>query len=324
MRKRLIVVADNSLIVEAIRSGLHESGTFDLIGYIDVYNASTRLIAGAGADLVLMDEGDQSDRTIALIRSLKDEVEHVTIIVLTVRMEGEWLGRAFESGATGAISKAVHPSALPTLVRESISGHIVHPLTSIAGVTDAEKEVVGEQCALTDRELQVLQLVAAGATNGEVARQLWITQETVKSHVTNIYRKLDVANRTEACHYAHVNGLVAPGQPAILDLPTLIRETVSEHTLHRYKDLGQAGGRFPDALVEEHSTLTSRELEVLRLVTAGATNGEIGRTLWVTEQTVKFHLSNVYRKLDVANRTEASHYAHVNGLVSAPAPLAVS
>ena len=218
MRKRLIVVADNSLIVEAIRSGLHESSTFDLIGYIDVYNANTRLIAGSGADLVLMDEADQSDRTIALIRSLKDEVEHVTIIVLTVRMEGEWLRRAFESGATGAISKAVHPSALATLVHESISGHIVHPLTSIAGVTNAEKEPVGKQCALTDRELQVLQLVVAGATNGEVARQLWITQQTVKFHVSNIYRKLDVANRTEACHYAHVNGLVAPGQPARLGL----------------------------------------------------------------------------------------------------------
>ena len=62
--------------------------------------------------------------------------------------------------------------------------------------------------------------------------------------------------------------------------------------------------------------LTSRELEVLQLVAGGATNGEIAQKLWVTEQTVKFHLSNVYRKLEVGNRTEASHYAHVNGLVS--------
>ena len=58
-----------------------------------------------------------------------------------------------------------------------------------------------------------------------------------------------------------------------------------------------------------------RELEVLELVAAGSTNGEIARKLWVTEQTVKFHLSNIYRKLEVGNRTEASRYAHVNGLI---------
>jgi DNA-binding NarL/FixJ family response regulator len=208
MRKRVIVVADNSLIVEAIRSGLHESGAFELLGYTDAYNATTRLISGAGADLVLLDEADESETAIALIRSIRDELEHVTVIILTVRMEGDWLTRAFDAGATGAISKAVHPSALATLVREAISGHIVHPLTSVGGESKSEREVIPEQCALTDRELQILQLVAAGATNGEIARQLWITQQTVKFHVSNIYRKLDVANRTEACHYAHVNGLV--------------------------------------------------------------------------------------------------------------------
>src|SRR6201996_2298298 len=212
MKKRLIVVADNSLIVEAIRSGLHESGAFELLGYTDAYNASVRLISGAGADLVLLDEADQSDRAITLIRSIKEELKAVTIIVLAVRMGGEWLSRAFEAGATGAISKAVHPSALATLVREALSGHIVHPLTSVAGEKVEKEQPAAEHSTLTDRELQILQLVAAGATNGEIARQLWITQQTVKFHVSNIYRKLDVANRTEACHYAHVNGLVIPGQ----------------------------------------------------------------------------------------------------------------
>ena len=56
--------------------------------------------------------------------------------------------------------------------------------------------------------------MASGATNGEIARQLWITQQTVKFHVSNIYRKLDVSNRTEACHYAHVNG-IAIGRPEL-------------------------------------------------------------------------------------------------------------
>jgi DNA-binding NarL/FixJ family response regulator len=218
MRKKLIVVADNSLIVEAIRSGLHESGVFDLIGYTDAYKATGRLIAGAGADVVLLDEADQSERAITLIRSVRDEMEDVPIFVLAVSLGGEWLSRAFEAGATGAISKAVHPTAMATLVREALSGHIVHPLSSIVRGRKAEKEPVPERSALTDRELQILRLVAAGATNGEIAGRLWITQQTVKFHVSNIYRKLDVANRTEACHYAHVNGLVATGQPAQLDL----------------------------------------------------------------------------------------------------------
>jgi DNA-binding NarL/FixJ family response regulator len=212
MKKKLIVVADNSLIVEAIRSGLHESGVFDLLGYTDAYNATARLIAGAGADAVLLDEADQSERAIALIRDVRDEAENVAIIVLAVQLGGDWLNRAFDAGATGAISKAVHPSALATLVREALSGHIVHPLSSVAAASKPDNEPPAERSTLTDRERQILQLVAAGATNGEIARQLWITQQTVKFHVSNIYRKLDVANRTEACHYAHVNGLVTPGQ----------------------------------------------------------------------------------------------------------------
>jgi DNA-binding NarL/FixJ family response regulator len=62
--------------------------------------------------------------------------------------------------------------------------------------------------------------------------------------------------------------------------------------------------------------LTRREVEILRLVAEGHSNGELGRMLWVTEQTVKFHLSNIYRKLSVANRTEASRWAHLHGLVA--------
>jgi DNA-binding CsgD family transcriptional regulator len=68
--------------------------------------------------------------------------------------------------------------------------------------------------------------------------------------------------------------------------------------------------------VDQHD-LTNRELEILRLVAEGHSNAQLARMLWVTEQTVKFHLSNVYRKLNVANRTEAARWAQLHGLLSA-------
>jgi DNA-binding CsgD family transcriptional regulator len=67
--------------------------------------------------------------------------------------------------------------------------------------------------------------------------------------------------------------------------------------------------------VDDSPGLTRRELEILRLVAEGHSNAQVARMLWVTEQTVKFHLSNIYRKLDVANRTEASRWAQRNGLL---------
>jgi DNA-binding NarL/FixJ family response regulator len=71
----------------------------------------------------------------------------------------------------------------------------------------------------------------------------------------------------------------------------------------------------PSTHHEETDLLTRRESEILRLVAEGHTNGQMARMLWVTEQTVKFHLSNIYRKLEVANRTEASRWAQLRGLL---------
>jgi DNA-binding CsgD family transcriptional regulator len=70
--------------------------------------------------------------------------------------------------------------------------------------------------------------------------------------------------------------------------------------------------------------LTRRELEILRLVAEGHSNAELAKMLWVTEQTVKFHLSNIYRKLDVSNRTEASRWAQIQGLLPANPSAAVA
>ena len=211
--KPLVVVADNPMIVGAIQSGLRASGAFELLGYVDPRRATAAQIVQAGAEVVLVDEADSSDPTIALIRSLKEQNEDLKIMVLTLRMEGEWLERAFDAGADGAMSKAIHPAALATLVREAVNGHIVHSPARLRRVNHPHLKLATEHSSLTDREHEILRFVASGATNAEIARQLWITQQTVKFHVSNVYRKLDVGNRTEACHYAHVNGLLSDVEP---------------------------------------------------------------------------------------------------------------
>ena len=214
--KRLIVVADNPLIVGAISSSLRDSDKLQLLGYLDPANATASRITQAAAEVVLVDETGDAASAVALIRSLKEASgDDMVVIVLTMRMEGAWLERTLDAGADGALSKVLHPAALATLIREVASGHIMHSPTAIRRAGMPSLELSNEHSSLTGREREILDLVAAGATNAEIARGLWITQQTVKFHVSNIYRKLGVANRTEACHYAHVNQLIASREPAV-------------------------------------------------------------------------------------------------------------
>lgn len=213
--KRLVVVADNSLIVEAISIGLRNSGEFKLLGHVSARTGSVRAIAEAGPDVVLVDDMERSDRAVELIRQVKAGQDRVVVLVLTTSMESRWLEAAFHAGADGAISKATHPAALVTLVRETINGNVLHLYKSSGDWPSSRPEAVPVgSCPLTARELEVLELVAAGSTNGEIAQKLWVTEQTIKFHLSNVYRKLDVGNRTEASRYAHVNGLVTIPQPS--------------------------------------------------------------------------------------------------------------
>ena len=103
------------------------------------------------------------------------------------------------------ISKTVHPVALGTLLREISQGNVVHRYQSARGGGAG-----GASARSPQRELEILRLVAEGQTNGRIARELWVTEQTVKFHLSNTYRKLGVANRTEASRYAYMHDLVAP------------------------------------------------------------------------------------------------------------------
>ena len=207
---RLVIVADSSLIVEAIRIGLHRSGEFNLVGHADGRRTSSRILAATKPDVVLLDDMEQSDRVIELLGEVRSEDKRVMLIVLSLAMDGDWLDRLFGAGATAVISKATHPGALARLVRETLNGHVFHRHSPVLGaIGQATAGAVLGDLPLTGRESEILRLVASGSTNGDVARRLWVTEQTVKFHLRNVYRKLGVANRTQASRFAHVNGLVA-------------------------------------------------------------------------------------------------------------------
>jgi DNA-binding NarL/FixJ family response regulator len=213
--KRLVIVAEDSLIVDAIAIGLRKSGEFDVLSHVDPQAVSAQTIAELRPDVVLLDDMGQSPQAIDLIGQIKAGRHRVAVIVLTLAMEPEWLDELFEAGAISAISKTTHTGALTTLVRETLDGHVAHVSKRPArGRGSRVNRVALEGTPLTPRELEVLQLVASGSSNGEIAQALWVTEQTVKFHLSNVYRKLEVGNRTEASHYAYVNGLVGTPQPA--------------------------------------------------------------------------------------------------------------
>jgi DNA-binding NarL/FixJ family response regulator len=206
--KGLVIVTDNPMMVGAIRAGMHDARAFELLGYLDPRRTTAARVRDTGADVVLVDETDSRDQAIELIRDIAEGGEEISVVFLAMQMDEDCLERAFEAGASSVILKAIHPGALATFLHEALNGHIVHSPTRLNASGGAQDILATDHLALTPRELAILRLVAGGATNRDIAQQLWITRQTVKFHLSNIYRKLGVSNRTGACHYAHLNGMM--------------------------------------------------------------------------------------------------------------------
>jgi DNA-binding NarL/FixJ family response regulator len=203
--KRLLIVADHSLVIHGIRLALRQTAGFQVAGFVDGRVAIAGALERVTPDIVLMDDMQEPEHALARLREVAALAPDAQTVLITLRMDDDWIQEAFEAGAHAVISKTVHPVALGTLLREISQGNVVHRYQPRAAAVQEE-----EECPLTQRELEILCLVAEGHTNGRIARQLWVTEQTVKFHLSNTYRKLGVANRTEASRYAYVHDLVSP------------------------------------------------------------------------------------------------------------------
>jgi DNA-binding NarL/FixJ family response regulator len=204
--KRLMIVADHSFVVQAIRLALRQTAGFKVIGFFDGRGSVRDALTELKPDVVLVDDMQEIKNALARLREIAEEVPAAKSLLLTLRMDEDSLEHAFEAGAHAVVSKTVHPVSLGTLLREIADNNVVHRYEPRAPA------VSFGDCPLTDREVEILGLVAEGYTNGRIARELWVTEQTVKFHLSNTYRKLGVANRTEASRYAHLHNLTAPPQ----------------------------------------------------------------------------------------------------------------
>jgi DNA-binding NarL/FixJ family response regulator len=205
----VVIVTDNGFAAEAIRRSFRGTSGVRVAGYVDGRRACGTTVAEAAPDVVIVDEMTWSANAVARIAEVRRALPSAKIIVLSAQPDAEWLGDAVRAGADAAIAKTVQPTTLGLLVREIWAGTIHHAFVSRRPVASAS----ATHDTLTPRELEILQLVARGSSNGLIARQLWVTEQTVKFHLSNVYRKLGVANRTEASAYAHQHELVAMPRP---------------------------------------------------------------------------------------------------------------
>jgi DNA-binding NarL/FixJ family response regulator len=211
--RRTLVVTDNRMSATAIHHSLRGACFAEVLGYVDSRRPLDDQLAALQPDIVLFDENDRvADMTdrIAEARALLPQAK---LVLLASSMDRERVAAAVARGLDAAIRRTT--GSLGGLVRAVVDGDVVNAVDSPTvrpGAAPADD-------LLTVRELEILRLVAAGCPNGLIAAELWITEQTVKFHLSNVYRKLGVANRTAASHYAHVNGLLgaaAPGTAAEL------------------------------------------------------------------------------------------------------------
>jgi DNA-binding NarL/FixJ family response regulator len=143
---------------------------------------------------------------ISLIREAKERNPGLRVIVLSLYDNPHEVEASFAAGADAYVLKSVRPADLATAVRQAFEPSIYLP-----GSKPAVRDGSSRSKLLTERELEIVRLVGEGHSNRELARMLWVTEQTVKFHLTNIYKKLGVSNRTEASRWAQAQGLLSAG-----------------------------------------------------------------------------------------------------------------
>ena len=220
---RILIVADNAVTANGIKLEMRHATGCRIVGFLSGRRSCGLIAAQEKPDVVLLDDMHSTELTLERIAELRRSVPESKIVLLTLCMDADWLAQASDAGIDAAVAKVARPGGIGTLVREIVRGNVFHAFAS------GTARAVPRRHELTARELEILQLAASGNSNRRIAERLWVTEQTVKFHLSNVYRKLGVSNRTEASHLAHMDGLVTGGAlPARTPLRPLGADVAAE------------------------------------------------------------------------------------------------
>jgi DNA-binding NarL/FixJ family response regulator len=202
---RVLIADDHPLILAGIKRALEEDDQFEVVAEARVGSQVLPLVSQTNPDLALLDLRMPEMDGLTCLDRIKKQHPKVKVVILSVSTDPEVVQTVLNHGAAAYIVKSVNPIDLASALRQALDGTVF----SAVGLPEkrAQDDAV-KQAGLTERETAILKALASGLSNKAIAKELWVAEQTVKFHLTNIYRKLDVANRTEAARYAYEHGLI--------------------------------------------------------------------------------------------------------------------
>ncbi|HWQ23510.1 MAG TPA: response regulator transcription factor [Gaiellaceae bacterium] len=200
---RVVIADDHRLVLDGIRRALEADPEFEIVGETQSGTQVLPLVAQTKPDLVLLDVRMPHMDGLACLDEIRRRHPQVKVVMLSASTSRELVDAALRRGASAYVVKTVDPQDLPATLRQALEGN-VHTALGLESAEPAGAKALG----LTERELTILGALARGLSNEEIAKEFWVAPQTVKFHLTNIYRKLGVKNRTEATRLAYQHGLV--------------------------------------------------------------------------------------------------------------------
>ena len=197
--------------LEAVGTILVDADTH-VVGKASDIETAIALVGDLKPDLFVTDMvgGEAGGVDVDHLQAAQRLAPGIKCIVLSSVSDESSIGAALSAGAAAYVLKSAHPDDLASAVRQVFEQSIFLIHSAAESRPLAAASFATATAELTKRERQILCLVAEGHSNAQLAKMLWVTEQTVKFHLSNVYRKIDAANRTEAGRWAHQHGLLSP------------------------------------------------------------------------------------------------------------------
>jgi DNA-binding NarL/FixJ family response regulator len=200
---KVLIADDHPVLIAGIRRALERSDAIEVVGEARLGAEVLELIERRRPQLVLLDLWMPGGCGFERIKTIREQWPEVKVVVLSADEDRAAIDAALDAGAAAYVVKSVNLAEIAPILRQAACGHVFHATARGPSRGDLSRDAQGLR--LTERERTILDAVAAGLTTAAISKKLWVSEHTVKFHLTNIYRKLGVLNRAGAIRYALEN-----------------------------------------------------------------------------------------------------------------------